>query len=269
MENLKELLEESVLQIIKNSASKQKIKKILDKHNKKIHFVPKRYRVLGVILQSMNIQFGNFVEVVFENVIASNPNMEILKKYSGKKSNKFTLSKDSENLIDRYITSCQVKGYNEVELLEAYNDLIEKITENERNFNLQKDIFKHDVDILFKDKTNNIIYYAEIKYNDDHDTDKFVAINRKFLKTYAYLVGELNDQKIDLKLKPILVYFNNKKMKGNIYIPENEAIYRGERFFKTFTNVEYSKLAQYMTNISESDEIIEIFNNLYKEVMEI
>jgi hypothetical protein len=52
--------------------------------------------------------------------------------------------------------------------------------------------FKHDIDLLFKDSATGKIYYLECKYNDDYDTSKFVDINRKFIKTYAYLAKELN-----------------------------------------------------------------------------
>ena len=31
---------------------------------------------------------------------------------------------------------------------------------------------KHDIDLVFKDRKTGIIYYVEIKYNDDHDTGK-------------------------------------------------------------------------------------------------
>ena len=74
-----------------------------------------------------------------------------------------------------------------------------------------------DVDALFAAKTG-IIIYLEIKYNDDHDTGKFVDINRKFIKTYAGLANHLNINSAD-ELKPILYYFNPLKRWGPIYVP--------------------------------------------------
>jgi hypothetical protein len=126
--------------------------------------------------------------------------------------------------------------------------------------------FKHDIDLLFKDKETNIYYYLEIKYNDDHDTGKFVDINRKFIKTSAYLINELNITSSE-QFKPILFFFNNKKMKGNIYIPEESNIYRGKRFFDEFLDIAYEDVEKYMANLSESDATIDAFNKLYEKVM--
>lgn len=68
------------------------------------------------------------------------------------------------------------------------------------------------------------------------------------------------------KFKPMLFYFTNKRMKGNIYIPENE-IYRGKRFFERYTTIKYEDLEEYMINISENDETIKQFNDMYDKVV--
>jgi len=124
---------------------------------------------------------------------------------------------------------------------------------------------KHDVDVLFKDKRSGIYYYVETKYDDNHDTGKFVDINRKFIKTYAGLVNKLGIK--DMKqLKPILYYLNRKIMKGNIYVPEETHIYRGEKLFKEFLTIKYDDVDKYLKNVSEDREIVEIFDNLYKKI---
>lgn len=212
----------------------------------------------------MNIQFGNFIEKVMDEIIKDNENNEIITKYSGKKSNKFYLSKKSDSLIDSYITKCQVNNFSENQLKQEYEHLIEEIKNNETNVTNETETFKHDVDVIFKNKQTNVYYYVEIKYNDDHDTGKFVDINRKLLKTYAYLQRELG---VNIELKPILFYFNNKKMKGNIYLPENEAIFRGKRFFDNFTKINYEDVDCYMKNISENPETKKIFDNLYNKIV--
>ena len=117
----------------------------------------------------------------------------------------------------------------------------------------------------FKDKKNEVYYYVELKYNDDHDTGKFVDINRKFIKTYAGLVKILNIKDKNF-LKPILYYLMKKIMKGNIYVPEEKYIYRGDKLFKEFFNTKYEDLDNYLKNISEDKEILDIFDNLYKKV---
>ena len=135
---------------------------------------------------------------------------------------------------------------------------------NDTDYN--QNTFKHDIDLLFRNKVAGKYYYLEIKYNDDHDTGKFVDINRKFIKTYAYLTKELGIKSID-ELTPILFFFNNKKMKGNPYIPESTNIRRGEKFFDEYlSNISYKELSDYMTSLSESDEVRKMFDDLYKKV---
>lgn len=262
---LDKVMKKSIEIMIKNAGSDTKINKLKTKHEKKIHFIPIKYRVFGGIMQSMNIQFGNFIEEAIHQILLANPNNQILEEYSGKRSNKFKISKETENLIDLYITDCETHTYSEEQQKENYNKLLEQIVLNEKNESLETIEFKHDVDVLFKDNITGITYYVEIKYNDDHDTGKFIDINRKLLKTYAYLVRELKIYDKD-KFKPMLFYFTNKRMKGNIYIPENE-IYRGKRFFEKYTTIKYEDLEEYMLNISENDETIKQFNDMYNKVV--
>ena len=258
--NVQALINEAVKNMISHTGEDAQIRKLIAKHDKKIHFIPKRYRVFGGMLQSMNIQFGNFIEELMAVIISKNDKYEIIEKYSGKKSNKFKISASNESLIDSYITRCQTEDmFLDAEFVILMNQIIE-------NKDTETRTFKHDIDLLFKDKTTGIYYYLEIKYNDDHDTGKFVDINRKFIKTSAYLINELNIDSFD-KFKPILFFFNNKKMKGNIYIPEESNIYRGKRFFDEFLDVRYSDVENYMANLSESDYTISAFNQLYEKVM--
>ena len=262
---LDQVMKKSIEIMISNAGSNKKINKLKKKHEKKIHFIPIKYRVFGGIIQSMNIQFGNFIEEAIHQILMVNKNNEIIEEYSGKRSNKFCISKKTEGLIDQYITDCETHTYSEEEQKINYNKLLEMIVENEKNESLETINFKHDVDVLFKDNTSGITYYVEIKYNDDHDTGKFIDINRKLLKTYAYLVREIKIYDKD-KFRPMLFYFTNKRMKGNIYIPENE-IYRGSRFFDKYTTITYSELEEYMLNISENEETIKQFNDMYNKVV--
>lgn len=262
---LDQVMKKSIEVMISNAGSDKKINKLKKKHEKKIHFIPIKYRVFGGIIQSMNIQFGNFIEEAIHQILLVNKNNKIIEEYSGKRSNKFCISKKTERLIDQYITDCETHTYSEEEQKINYNNLLEMIVENEKNESLETINFKHDVDVLFKDNISGITYYVEIKYNDDHDTGKFIDINRKLLKTYAYLVRELKIYDKD-KFKPMLFYFTNKRMKGNIYIPEDE-IYRGSRFFDKYTTIKYSNLEDYMLNISEDEDTINQFNDMYNKVV--
>jgi hypothetical protein len=263
MENnkIKKLIKESVLKLINNTTADVKIEKIISKHEVKTHFVPIRYRIFGGLLQSLNIQFGNFIEVLLQGIIAEEKQLKIVDEISGKKNVVLSLTEETDSLIDRFISDRQ--NNNDGKLSEKFEQLLKNIVVAQQS---DKNLIttKHDVDVLFQDK-NGIHYYVELKYNDDHDTGKFVDINRKFLKTYAGLVKKLGI-KDTKKLKPILYYLNRKIMKGNIYVPEETHIYRGEKLFKEFLTMKYEDVDGYLKNVSEDKEIVEIFDNLYKKI---
>lgn len=70
--------------LIHNSISDKKLNKLYKTHEQKLHFVPFKYRVFGGILQSMNIQFGNYIEELIK-ILVKNSGYEIL-SISGKKA---------------------------------------------------------------------------------------------------------------------------------------------------------------------------------------
>lgn len=264
MENnkIKKLIKESVLNLINNTTADAKIDKIIGKHEVKTHFVPIKYRIFGGLLQSLNIQFGNFIEVLMQKIIDEEKQLEIVDEISGKKKILLSLAHETDSLIDRFVSGRQ--NNNDNKLTKKFDQLLKNIVANQQTAeNLI--ITKHDVDVLFKDKRSGIYYYVELKYNDDHDTGKFVDINRKFIKTYAGLVKKLGI-KDTKQLKPILYYLNRKIMKGNIYVPEETHIYRGEEIFKEFLTMKYDDLDGYLKNIGEDKEIVEIFDNLYQKI---
>lgn len=78
----------SIDNILANSASRNKLNDIYKRNLLKPHFIPIRYRILGGILQSMNIQFGNFLEGVISNIVSLNYNNSLLPE-SGKKNLRF------------------------------------------------------------------------------------------------------------------------------------------------------------------------------------
>ena len=259
--NVEKMINQAVMNMINKCGSTNKIRHLLKKHDIKIHFIPKKYRVFGGLLQSMNIQFGNFIEELMAVLIANEEKFEVISTYKGKRGNTFHLSNSNEKKIDEYITKCQVE--NDFNINAEFPKLLDSIIQdNDTHLNA----FSHDIDLLFRNKETGIVYYLEMKYNDDHDTGKFVDINRKFIKTYAYLTREFNVT-TQQQLVPILFFFTNKRMKGNIYIPETTNIRRGKKFFDEFLSVEYSDVDEYMSNLSESDDVIQMFNDLYANIM--
>lgn len=274
MEKVELVIDRSINKIIEETAAKKNINRIKKRHDEKVHFIPKKYRVFTGLLQSMNIKFGDFIEQLFQEIVTNSSNYE-LEELSGIGRRKFTISRDNDNLVDAYITSRQI-DYNATEdqLTKNFIELIKRIdlnciTEKEDDY-----ILTHDIDLFFKEKGKNDYFYAEIKYNDDHDSGKYVDISRKFIKTYAYLHQELL-KKYDrdpskFNLKPCMFFFTNKKMTGNIYLPEKGNIYRGKEIFDNFfTDIKYEDIDNYLSNISEKKETVEKFDNLYKEVMKI
>ena len=242
---LNESINNAILKLIKSGDSS--IKRLTEKHENKIHIIPIEYRIFGGMLQSLNIKFGNFIEILMHQIIENENRYEIIKEYSGKKNVAMNIDKQVRQSIDDFIANNMVKDFSDEELKTNFQFLLNNIVECRRK---SKDFVKeknNDVDILFKNKEKNIHYYVEVKYNDDHDTGKFENISSKFLKTYAGLVSILNidDSK---NLVPILFYFNNLKKIGNIHIP-SDFIYRGERFFKDFLTTDYNELDFVSTSV--------------------
>lgn len=264
-EQLIDILNNAVAEMLENVSNERKYNELLRKHNAKLHFVPLHYRVFGGQLQSLNIQFGNFLEKFITEIIANDDRYEIIEEYSGQRSNNFQISNQNDQLIDQYIHDSQVGMFpnlnNEFEIL---RDQI--LTNNARSYEMRE--FKHDIDLLFRNIDDGVKYYVEIKYQDDHDTGKFVDINRKFIKTYAYLTKELgiNDKE---EFIPILFYFNPARGQKNIYVPE-QYVLRGEEFFNRFlANITYQEVENLFRETAERDEVKAMFDTLYHTTMNV
>lgn len=253
--------------MLAHSTSQDKIQAIAGKHAVKTHFIPVKYRILGGLLQSMNIQFGNFLEKVIANIVALDPDNEIMTEYSGKSFRKFRYASRSFELIDQYLDAIQAHPRLEQDgIQQGYEQLLSSIIETEDTVREEdKRIVAHDIDLLFR-RGGRFLVYAEIKYNDDHDTGKFVDINRKLLKTYVLLINEFRIRNTS-NIKPVLLYFNDKLKKINPYLPEHDVIYRGPRFFDEFTSTAYSAIESAFARISESREICHEFDLLTEKIL--
>lgn len=258
MNNIKDSVKDAITEIINYTFSKENVNRVRQVHEAKIHFVPTRYRILGGLLQSLNIKFGNFIERLIALVIERDPKVESL-PLSGKREKLF-MSAETDALIDRYITSRQLPESPD-QCDELFKDLLQKIIHLERTTKGQKQAITKDIDALFKLASDQIVY-LEIKYNDDHDTGKFVDINRKFIKTYAGLVNALEIENVE-DLKPILYYFNPVKRWGPIYVPSSN-IYRGSQLFDAFFETRFQDIDNYLRQLEDDEEVIRIFDDLYK-----
>ncbi len=260
--DLKKIVIDSVQNMLKNTTSPKKIQIIKDKHNTKVHFVPYKYRVLGGILQSLNIQFGNFIEILIQRIISEQKNLSLLKECNNK-SIKLSIADNTDNIIDKYITSCQHSydaNNSEINFKILLNEIFKSEINNPSN---NKNVISHDIDMLFKH--NDTIYYLEFKYTDDHDTGKIVDINRKFLKTYAGLISYLNITNIN-DLYPYIYYFNNITKRPNQFVYEGSNILRGASFFNKFLDVSYNELDLILKEISSDESIVKFFDDLYGDI---
>jgi hypothetical protein len=105
-DKVKQLVRSAIIEIIQNTVSEKNIQKSVQKHQAKIHFVPIQYRVLGGLLHSFNIKFGNFIEKLLALVVEQDNNVEVLPG-SGRKV-KLSMTARTDALIDRYITGRQL-----------------------------------------------------------------------------------------------------------------------------------------------------------------
>ncbi len=259
-DRVKQAVQEAVIKIINDTASAKSIAKSLQIHENKVHFIPTKYRVLGGLLQSLNIKFGNFIEKLIAQVIEQDAKVQTLPD-SGKKI-RFSMTSESDSLIDRYITNRQLPNSPD-KCDDLFTDLLLAIIDLESRESTEKQVITKDVDSLFRSSTGQIIY-LEVKYNDDHDTGKFVDINRKFIKTYAGLINHLQVTDIN-QLKPILYYFNPTKRWGPIYTPTSN-IYRGSQLFDEFFETKFADIDSYLRNLGNNPDIVSIFDNLYQTI---
>jgi len=87
-------------------------------------------------------------------------------------------------------------------------------------------MIKKDIDLIFKDEINKIIYYRELKANIELDSEKLPATISKCKEIEKYLQEKYNSYKIDSGILNWSVY-NRQILKSgltNIKIFENKEI---------------------------------------------
>ncbi len=241
---VEQIIRKTVLQMLEESTSPENIRRMIEKHEEKVHFVPIRYRIIGGILQGLNIKFGNFIEQLLRNIVEIDTGVKVMED-SGKKIRLF-FTHQTDALIDTYITDRQLPNSPD-DCTKVFDSLLKEILaiESQATKEQRQGITK-DVDGLFQ-TDDGLIVYTELKYNDDHDTGKFVDINRKFIKTWAGLAVRYQIQSTK-ELLPILYYFNPRKRYGPIYVPSKN-IMRGSQLFERFLHVNYEDVDGYLSEM--------------------
>ena len=238
------MIEESITEL----AGQVDINKLITKHKGKIHFIPFKYRVLGGFLQSLNIRFGNFVETLLPKIIRTDPKLDVIGEISGHRDIKLRLHEKCERSIDDYINRPLTSKVSSEELANLINGIF--MYQNASGNFKERTL---DIDTFFKDEKGKY-WYIEVKYNDDHDTGKFVSINSKFLKTYAGLV-----ERYEIKNKNdfgcILYYYLPSRRYISPYLREGIEIMRGRKLFDKFNlSLTYGEIESKLTTISEELE---------------
>ena len=251
----------TVMEMIEDSISEAKIEKLVRKHQDKIHFIPLRYRVIGGILQSLNIKFGNFIEVLIGNIVEIDPGIKMMSD-SGKRL-RLRFTPETDAAIDKYITERQLPSSPD-DCTPMFDNLLAEIIRIETTASVddRQGLIK-DVDALFQTDDGQLVF-AEVKYNDDHDTGKFADINRKFIKTWAGLSVRLKITDPD-QLFPVLYYFNPAKRYGPIHTPSRN-IMRGPQLFERFLQTRCADVDQYLADIGDDPEILQVFDEMYDRV---
>ncbi len=90
--DLENIIKDSIIKLVNESLSHKNIEKQYNKHQEKIHFIPIQYRIIGGILQSLNIKFGNFLQNLLSAIILKEQNLK-LHELSGKRIS-FSFSKE-------------------------------------------------------------------------------------------------------------------------------------------------------------------------------
>ncbi|BDV03731.1 MAG: hypothetical protein HPPSJP_4520 [Candidatus Hepatoplasma scabrum] len=246
---LERIILDNTNKLIKSKIEAKEFDKKTKENKTKIHFLPIEYRNLISYLQSLNISFGNYIEKLIRDIL--------------KNDQKYNLSNLSGKKIDSLISKEE-------------NDAIEDYMKNKRDFNLNffknvkykdltsnKKIKRKDIDLLLYDNNENY-YLFEIKFLDNHDTGKHENIYKKLFETTFSLRRYFEKNKISYKdINPILYFFNDKKRWSDDYLKENKNLFRGENFWKKFSNISFSDLKSIFSNISDN-EIIK--NNLKREI---
>ena len=260
-EKIREIIHQTVMEMLNQSISASNVNRLVKTHRKKVHFVPLRYRVIGGILQGLNIKFGNFIETLIQNLVEIDPGVEVMQD-SGEKI-RLTFTPETDSMIDAYITDRQLPNSPD-DCTDLFHELLRNIIEIEQSaVPKQRQGIVKDVDGLFRTQ-DGMMVYTELKYNDDHDTGKFADINRKFIKTWAGLAVRLGITNPN-ELVPVLYYFNPTKRYGPIHVPSSN-IMRGPQLFNEFLQIDYSVVDKYLRSIGDDPEILGLFDEMYNRV---
>ena len=248
------LISKTLEDTVWSAFSQSAIERVAKKNSAKVHFIPLGVRVFSGVVQSLNIRYGNFIQALMSNLVKQESSLD-LHELSGKKV-EFRVSGNVDIEVDRYM-GVRKQG-TETGLDSDYQNFRErwKRANNTEKFNK----VPNDVDLLFTDKNNQMVY-VELKFNDDHDTGKHPDIYPKVLKT-----GLALEQMISKPVLPCVYYFNAGQRNLTSYLPSSQR-FSGADFFEKFLTVDYDLVADRLKHLSETDEVKARFQELADSVL--
>lgn len=259
---IKQICLDFAIESINHTLTIEKINSEYKKLSERSSFIPINYSVFSNLIQSMAIQQGSLIEDILHCALREE-NMYTISEYSGQKKVKLYYTANSQNLIDNYMKQCKTNSKNKnfkVTVPIGFDTLLNQIIVNENSDLPKITSIEQDIDILFKNGSK--YNYYEVKTNDNHDSSKFTAINRKVLETYAGLVNLLNIKSID-ELNIGIYYFNSKARK-NPYLPIENIEYLHTFFERYIHSIKYSETKEILDGISKNKIVIDKLDRLYK-----
>src|SRR5688572_6137711 len=128
-DEVKDIIRKTVIQMLSDSMSANNIHRVARTHEAKVHFIPIRYRIIGGVLQGLNIKFGNFIEQLLRNIVEIDTGINTMED-SGKKIKLF-FTHQTDALIDSYITERQLPDSPD-DCTEVFDGLLDQILQIER-----------------------------------------------------------------------------------------------------------------------------------------
>ena len=256
---LTDLIWESINLLLKDVDTQKNIVEKSEKQFQKVHFIPVQHRVFGSVLQSLNIKFGNFLEMFIKKLIDKRTCYQI-ENFKGNAINK-AVSRDEEGAINEYLNKRE--SSSQPPSVKELNGLLQTpFSEIEAIDSLAKKK-KIDVDLVFR--KNNDIYFVEIKYEDNHDTGKLPDIYRKIFRTYFSLRRHYKNQ---FRIRPFLFYFLEQKRWDSKYMVEKENVLRGQDFWTTFSDIDAQEINECFEFIANNEVIVNKFDQLKNKIDE-
>jgi hypothetical protein len=249
---LHELIHKSLEKSVWGALNPASIERVRKKNENKTHFIPVGIRVFSGVVQSMNIRYGNFIQVLLNELVAREQKLTI-NEISGTRY-AFETSPSIDTLVDQFISDRKRSSSSDPDaeyqlLRSAWSSKV-----NEKTL-----ISPNDVDLLFRAQ-DGITYYVELKFNDDHDTGKHPDIFRKVLKTGMALEQHLNEEVV-----PCVYYFNQGERNLVKFLPDNQR-FSGDVFFSKFLSVDYGLVAEALRQVSEDPAVKKKFSELFNDV---